>query len=259
MLSKEQIDLLVDNYITGLFDELERDVISDIVRRVKKTGRYTETAELQAQALKAKGYSPAEIQAKVHKQMNADKKLQAEIAKNTLEYKQEVVKRIKEVEMEAEKAGDKLVAEAGDMSFRDDLSAWEEHGESLKAPNDLAQLKKSIAKQTADSFRNITKTMGFKNTVLGTTGVLQAYQREMDLAVVKVASGSFSLDQAVQQAVKTLAKSGLRSIDYESGRSYQLDTAARMCVRTAMGQLTGKIQEENVKQLKTPLVCKRIG
>ena len=76
----------------------------------------------------------------------------------------------------------------------------------------------------------------------------------MNLALFKVASGTFSYDQAVNDCVHRLAQSGLRSIDYASGRSYQLDTAARMFVRTGLSQLSGKITEENLKLTGQDLV-----
>ena len=42
---------------------MEQEVIADIARRVKKTGRYTETAELMAKSMVEQGYSAAKIQA----------------------------------------------------------------------------------------------------------------------------------------------------------------------------------------------------
>ena len=51
-----------------------------------------------------------------------------------------------------------------------------------------------------------------------------------------------------------MAHSGLRSIDYASGRSYQLDTSARMCVRTSMNQMAGRITEANCKSSDVDLV-----
>ena len=40
---------------------MEDEVIADIARRVKKTGRYTETAELMAKSMAEQGYSYKEI------------------------------------------------------------------------------------------------------------------------------------------------------------------------------------------------------
>lgn len=209
---------------------------------------------MQVQALRQQGYSTARIQAEVRKKLNASPEYARTIAENTLEYKQNVIALIAAAEAEAVRNGNKLVAEAGDMSFKDDLRAWEQHNVDLKKPNNLDALYKAIGKQTADGFKNITKSTGFRNTVLGTTGVLDAYRRTLDLAVAKSATGAFSYTQAVKDVVTQLSKNGLRSIDYSNGRSYELDTAARMCVRTALGQLTGKIQEENMKNSDTPLV-----
>jgi hypothetical protein len=47
-LSEEQIEILADKYIIGLYQQMEDEVIADIARRVKATGRYTETAEIMA-------------------------------------------------------------------------------------------------------------------------------------------------------------------------------------------------------------------
>ena len=233
---------------------MEQEVIADIARRVKKTGRYTETAELMAKSMVEQGYSAAKIQADVMKFLRADKEYQKAVAENTKAYKQEIQDIIDETVKTAKEAGNKLVAEAGSMAWNNDLSMWEEHGVDLTEPNDMTQLLESFKKQTNGQLRNITKTTGFRNTVLGTTGVMQAYQREMDLATMKIASGTFSYDEAVNECVKRLAQSGLRSIDYASGRTYQLDTAARMCVRTGMSQLSGKITEMNLKNTGQDLV-----
>ncbi len=238
----------------GLYEQLEDEVIADIARRVKKTGRYTETAELMAKSMVEQGYSAQKIQAEVMKLLRADKAYQMAVAENTKAYKQEIQNIIDATVKAAKEAGDQLVAEAGNMAWNNDLSMWEEHGVDLKKPNTMSQLMTAFKAQTVGELRNLTKSMGFKNTVLGTTGVLNAYQREMDLALLKVTTGTFSYDQAVNDCVHRLAQSGLRSIDYANGRSYQLDTAARMSVRTGMSQLAGKIMEANLESTGQDLV-----
>lgn len=84
-LTDEQLELL-GNQLVPLYQELEQDVIADIARRVKKTGRYTETAELMARALRKQGYSPARIQRKVMKLLRTDKEYQMAVAEHTKEY-----------------------------------------------------------------------------------------------------------------------------------------------------------------------------
>lgn len=244
---------MTDKYLISIYEDLERDVISDIARRCMKTGRYTETAELMADAMRSQGFSAARIQTEVHKKLNASPEYQKELAENTLRYKSYVVDRIKEAEAEALASGDMLTATAGAMSYRDDLSAWSEPPDDITAPNYLKELVKASQKVTQGTLRNITRTSGFKGT-WGECGVMNAYQRTMDLAALKVSTGAFSYDRAIKDAVLDLSKRGLRSIDYGTGRSYELDTAVRMCIRTSLAQLTGKIQEENMKQVDTPLV-----
>lgn len=238
----------------SLFQDLEDEVIADIARRVKKTGRYTETAELMAKSMREQGYSPSQIQKEVMKHLKANKEFQMAVAENTKAYKEEVRDIIKQTVEDARKAGDELVGEAGDMAWNADLSMWAEHGVDLKKPNSMSQLKAAFAAQTANELRNLTRSIGFRNVNTGTVGVMNAYQRELDLALLKVATGTFSYDQAVQDCVHRLAQSGLRSIDYASGRTYQLDTAVRMSVRTGCSQLAGKIMESNLQSTGQDLV-----
>ena len=231
---------------------MENDVIADISRRVKKTGRLTETAELMAKSMVEQGYSANKIRAEVMRAMRADKALQDEIAMNTKEYKQFVTDEIKATVRKAKLAGNDLVADAGMMAYNNDLSMWEQAGQSLSKPNSLGQIMDAFRKQTANELRNLTRTTGFKGTVL--QPVMSAYQREMDMALVKLATGTFSYDQICNDVVHNLAQSGLRTIDYASGRSYQLDTAARMSVRTGMSQLSGRVTEANIESTGVDLV-----
>lgn len=248
------MDVLIDKYIIGLYQDLEDEVIADIVRRVKKTGRYTETAELMAKSMVEQGFSAERIQTEVMKALRADKALQMEIAENTKAYKQKVQDIIDQTVKEARLTGSTLIADAGNMAWNNDLSMWKQHGVDLKKPNTMSQLIEAFQKQTNNELKNLTQTTGFKNTAFGTTGILNVYQKEMDSALLKVASGTFSYDQAVNDCVHRLAQSGLRSIDYSNGRSYQIDTAVRMSVRTGMSQLSGKIMEENLVSTGQELV-----
>lgn len=245
---------MADKYIVGLYQELEQEVIASISKSVKATGRYTETAELMAKSMVEQGYSAEKIQAEVMRKLRADKAYQKAVAENTKAHKAEIQKIIDETVKAAQEAGDAMVAEAGNMAWNNDLSMWQEHGVNLKQPNSMSQLIKAFQLQAVGQLRNLTRSMGFKNTLLGTTGVLNAYQREMDLALLKVATGTFSYDQAVNDCVHRLAQSGLRSIDYASGRTYQIDTAVRMSVRTGLSQLAGKVMEVNLKQTGQDLV-----
>nr|DAS52309.1 MAG TPA: minor capsid protein [Caudoviricetes sp.] len=251
-LTDNQIEILGDR-IAGLYQELENDVIADIARRVKKTGTYTETAELMAKAMRDTGASLAQIRIKVMKQLHATPEYEAEVARNTLEYKKTVKRAIAETERIAKLTGDEIVANAGDMSFNYDLSMWEQTGKRLTKNSAFTKLVKTMSNNTNETLKNLTKTTGFK-VGHATVKIQNAYQYALDKAVLKVATGTFSFDRAAEDCVRELASSGLRSIDYASGRSYQLDTAARMCIRTASAQLASNITMQHCDEMGTDLV-----
>lgn len=252
MLTDEQLEY-ISAAIVPLFQYLEKEVIADIARRIAKTLTYSRTAELQAIAMMKLGYSPAKIRKEAMKMLNADPDFRKAVAKNTLEYKREVRKIINDITKAAYKANEEIVAGAGNMSWANDLSVWKEAGKELTDNSYLKELMDAFTTQTNGELKNMTQTTGFK-TMSGYEGIENAYRRELDKAVIKICSGTFSQDKVVRDVVHDLAQSGLRSIDFASGYSMQLDTAARLAVRTGCHQLAGKIQDENIKQTGENLV-----
>ena len=254
MLSEEQIELLGDKHLVGLYQELEREVLQDIARRVRKTERLTETAEIMAKSMRENGYSAAEIHTEVMKKLNATPEYRRMIAENTYAYKQEVKQKISETVKTAKEAGDKLIGEAGEMAFNEDLSMWEQGGVDLKQPNSMKQITDGFKAQAKNDLKNISGTTAFKTPLLGTVKTTEAYQRSLDLALLKVSTGTYSYKQACDDVIKEFTRSGLRTVDYASGRTYQVDTAVRMIVRTSTAQLAGKITEANCKTTGQDLV-----
>lgn len=254
MLSEEQIELLGDKYLVGLYQELEREVLQDIARRVRKTERLTETAEIMAKSMRENGYSAAEIHAEVMKKLNATPEYRRMVAENTYAYKQEVKQKIAETVKTAKEAGDKLIGEAGEMAFNEDLSMWEQGGVDLKQPNSMKQITDGFKVQAKNDLKNISGTTAFKSPLLGTVKTAEAYQRSLDLALLKVSTGTYSYKQACDDVIKEFTRSGLRTVDYASGRTYQVDTAVRMIVRTSTAQLAGKITEANCRTTGQDLV-----
>ena len=252
MLPEEVLEQLGDRG-AALYQEFEQDLIADIARRIKKTGRYTETAELQAKAMMAAGVSPAEIQKEVMKILRASGDYQKEVARNTLEWKKQVKAEIREMRKKAEAEGNDIIANAGDMSFNYDLSLWKQNGEKLTKDSSINRIVSEMSKDTVGTFKNFTKSMGFKGPY-SFISIQNAYIRYLDKAVIKMATGTFSFDRAVEDAVREMAYSGLRSVDYASGRTYQLDAAARMCVRTTCHQLSAKMSMRNCENMDTDLV-----
>lgn len=111
----------------------------------------------------------------------------------------------------------------------------------------------AIKKQTIDTFRNLTASMGFLvdagRTMLPPA---KAYQWALDNAVMQVQSGAINYNQAIKPAVKQLADSGLKVVDYESGHRDHIDVAARRAVMTGVSQICAKYTEQSAEYLETP-------
>ena len=111
----------------------------------------------------------------------------------------------------------------------------------------------AIKKQTIDTFRKLTASIGFLvdagRTMLPPA---KAYQWALDIAVMQVQSGAINYNQAIKTAVKQLADSGLKVVDYESGHRDHIDVAARRAVMTGVSQICAKYTEQSAEYLETP-------
>lgn len=111
----------------------------------------------------------------------------------------------------------------------------------------------AIYQQTKRDLRNITQSMGFLvdagRTMLPPA---KAYQWALDNAVMQVQSGAINYNQAIKTAVKQLADSGLKVVDYESGHHDSIDVAARRAVMTGVSQICAKYTEQSAEYLETP-------
>lgn len=113
----------------------------------------------------------------------------------------------------------------------------------------------AIRRQTTGAFRNLTGSMGFlvnNGKTLLPPG--KAYQWALDNAIFQVQSGAFSYNEAITGAVKQLAQSGLKTVNYESGHIDQLDTAVRRAVMTGVNQVNQRYREQSLEYLGTDLV-----
>ena len=239
--------------MSPLFQYLEQEVISDIARRIAKTMKYTRTAENMAVSMYRKGYSPAYIRKEAMKKLNADKNFRKEVAKNTVEYKKEISKLIQKIENDAYKAGDKILAAAGDMAWYDDLAVWKQAGKLLTtSASTVSMLVDGIKKQTKGEMKNLTRSLGFK-TQSGYAAIGNAYRNELDKAMIKLMSGTFSQEQVINDTVRSLARSGIKTVAY-GNRADNLDVAVSRALRTGAHQIAGEIQNNSINEMGENLV-----
>ena len=80
---------------------------------------------------------------------------------------------------------------------------------------------------------NITRTLGFAEVQNGKvvySDLTKFYRKELSLANAKISKGAIDYNTAIKQAVKKLSESGVRQINYESGRSNDVYDATRRAV-----------------------------
>ena len=75
-------------------------------------------------------------------------------------------------------------------------------------------------------------------------GLKETYDRILDTAVLNVGTGVDTFDNAMSKIMKDIGGSGLKTVDYASGRSIRLDSAARMHLKGALRTLHNEIQKQ---------------
>ena len=96
-----------------------------------------------------------------------------------------------------------------------------------------------------EDLSNMVQTMGFVGPNGKPLPLTQAYEQACDFAFQKVAFGAQDYNSAIRQATKELAKQGIVTIDYASGRTRTLEAAVRGNVMGAMGTMQEKISQQN--------------
>ena len=113
----------------------------------------------------------------------------------------------------------------------------------------------AIKAQTLDTLHNLTASMGFLvdagQTMLPPA---KAYQWALDNAVMQIESGAINYNQAIASAVRQLAESGIKAVDYESGAHSNIDAAVRRAVMTGVNQLNREYSRQLMDFLQTDLV-----
>lgn len=210
------------------FTELEMRIMQDVVNRIKVNGEITSITDWKLTRLKELGQSEYFIRKTLAILLN---KTGSEIGK--------IFKKTAQMEY----IRDKSLYERIDKEFI-----------PYKDNTGLQQFVNSIEKQTNKEFTNITRSLGFAtktNKKVTSVDLFDYYQKTLDKAMLDITSGAFSKEEVIKRTANEMTNSGLRTIDYESGYSNRVNVAVRRAVTTGIGQLAGKVNEENAKKLDT--------
>jgi len=109
---------------------------------------------------------------------------------------------------------------------------------------------KALAADTAKEYVEITSNNAVGLVMTDLKGkktfkpLKEAYNDMIDAAVMSVSQGKSNMADEIQRLVKKIGGSGLKSYNYESGRSMRLDSAIKMQMRGALRNLHNKMEEQ---------------
>ena len=104
---------------------------------------------------------------------------------------------------------------------------------------------RALANLTANQYVNFSNTLAFTKQVNGKvvyTELAKTYQDTIDKAILSVAQGKSTFDEQMYSTIKELASSGLKTVDYASGRSVRLDSSVRQHLKGALRNLHNETQ-----------------
>ena len=208
--------------------EAESRIIQDIVRRIQKNGKITSTADYQINRLVELGKSKEEIEQILKRALNAT-------------YPEMY----------------KLYDDVANWEYVRNKDIYEQINGTFIPPEEneyMKQISEAIKAQTEDALSNLSQSYGF-SVMMGTKRVFmpyaQYYQQYVDAAIMDIISGGYDYNTVIRRVVTQMTNSGLRTVDYASGRSNRVPVAARMSILTGVSQITGRINERNAKLLGT--------
>lgn len=217
--------------IEQAFSDLELKILEDIVARIKENNMITGTAEYDIFQLVKMGESETMIKRYVEKTLK-------------LTYS--------EIE--------DIFGDVFERGYNRDSDLYKAVGADFVAYKDNKQLQQfigAIKDQTKGTYKNITNTMGFvrqREGVKTWVPLTKYYKDTLSRAVFEITSGAFTYSQVVKRTINEMTNSGIRTIDYASGRTSRIEVAARRAIMTAVTQVTAKVTEQNMDKLHTDYV-----
>lgn len=212
----------------SIWMDAENRIIQDVIRRIKKCGKITSTADYQINRLIELGKSTEEVERILKDALDATYPEMYE-----------------------------LYDEVANWQYVRNKDIYEQINGTFIPPEEnewMIQISEAIKKQTADDLRNMAQSHGF-SVIMGNRRVYmpfsEYYQKFVDTAIMDILSGGYDYNTVIRRVVTQMTNSGLRTVDYATGYSNRTPVAVRRAVLTGVSQITGKISERNAALLGT--------
>lgn len=203
-------------------------IMQDVIRRIKKESRVTSTADYQLNRLLALGMTTQEAERTIKEALNATYPEMFE-----------------------------LYDKVANWQYVRNRDVYEQVNGNFIPPEEnewMQKMSEAVKRQTKDELVNLAQSYGF-SVMIGNRRVFTPfsmyYHQYVDAAITDIISGAFDYNTVIRRAVSQMTNSGLRTVDYATGRSNRVDVAVRRSVMTGVSQITEKINERTAKELGT--------
>lgn len=221
MITDVALDLLIERYVERVY-KMNTIFLKGVGESIRKIRTLTPTQAHQLVEILKYGGSYDEIVKKISKQTNLSiqeiDEIFAEVAKMDLDFAEQFYK------------------------YRNIPFKEYEKNETLKRH---VQSLARIAKEEFFNFAN-SSAIGYsirdsEGNILK-LGLRETYERILDEAILNVSRGVTTFDYNMSKILKSLGRSGLKYLDYESGRSIRLDSMVRQHMNNAIRNLHNEIE-----------------
>ena len=225
-----------------LSDEVIDKVIERLIRRIEKVNTYT-LKQIAKTIKKMSTLAPSDTR-KLIEIMNYGGDYE-KILKKLAKMSEMNEKEIYEIFDEVAKSDYQFARQY--YKYRDRKYIPYEFNKQLK---DQVQ---AIASITAEEYRNISRTLAFSRK--GADGKViyseigQTYQDVIDEGIISLQQGKDTFNQQMRKIIKELSKSGIKSVNWESGTSRRLEYAVRMHLQEGIRNLHNEMQMQIAKEI----------
>ena len=221
MITDVALDLLIERYVERVY-KMNRIFLKSIGESIRKIRTLTPTQAHQLVEILKYGGSYDEIVKKISKQTNLS------------------IQEIDEIFAEVAKM---------DLDFAEQFYRYRNIPFKEYAKNEtLKRHVQSLARIAKEEFFNFANSSAIGYSIRDSEGNIlklglrETYERILDEAILNVSRGVTTFDDNMSKILKSLGRSGLKYLDYESGRSIRLDSIVRQHMNNAIRNLHNEIE-----------------
>lgn len=208
MLTPEYLDFIEFNDVVELYNKLNIEITSDIIKRIAEMNDIIPASQDQMKVL---------------------------LQTNGQDIFNEVLEKASMLRAETKKALKELFIQMAKEDMQGYKELYEYNNKPFKLNATQYKILNEGLRQTNRTLKNLTKTIAFQSQ--------QAYVETADLAYMKVATGAFDYATAINHASQELANKGITLQD-KLGRNVQLEVAVRRNVMAGIQKTANEINRD---------------